>query len=278
MAKGIVNRIIPFSCVDGPGNRTAIFLQGCNFNCLYCHNPETITLCRSCGDCVKKCPYQALSYRKGAVIWDEQLCQKCDLCLKTCTYNSSPKARWMEVDEIVAEVRKVRSFIQGITVSGGECMLQADFLLSLFTEMKKLGLTTFVDTNGSIPFWEHEELMRVMDMAMVDVKAYDPVEHMQLTGMDNEIVQKNVKYLGKLGKLYEIRTVIVPELLNNTYNVDATSKLLASINPTIRYKLIKYRAFGVRKELLQSRAPNDEYMNELAEIVKRNGCRNVVIT
>lgn len=278
MAKGIVNRIIPFSCVDGPGNRTAIFLQGCNFNCLYCHNPETITSCRSCGDCVTKCPYQALSIVEGTVTWDGQRCQKCDLCLKTCTFNSSPKALWREVDDIVAEVRKVRSFIQGITVSGGECMLQAEFLLSLFTEMKKLGLTTFVDTNGSIPFWEYEELLRVTDRVMVDVKAYDPIEHKMLNGIDNEIILNNVEFLGKLGKLYEIRTVIVPDLLNNHYNVDAASKRLASINPTIRYKLIKYRPLGVRKELLQSKTPNDEYMNELAEVAKRNGCRDVVIT
>jgi YjjW family glycine radical enzyme activase len=184
----------------------------------------------------------------------------------------------MEVDEIVAEIRKVRSFIQGITVSGGECMLQADFLFSLFTEIKKLGLTTFIDTNGSIPFWEYEDLMVVTDMAMVDVKACDPVEHKKLTGMDNEIVRKNIEYLVGLGKLYEIRTVIVPDLLNNTYNVDFASKLLASINPTIRYKLIKYRSFGVREELLKSRTPKDDYMNELAEIAKQNGCRDVVIT
>jgi pyruvate-formate lyase-activating enzyme len=120
--------------------------------------------------------------------------------------------------------------------------------------------------------------MLVTDMAMVDVKAYDPVDHKKLTGMDNEIVRKNIDYLGGLGKLYEIRTVIVPDLLNNTYNVDSASKLLASINPTIRYKLIKYRSFGVREELLKSRTPKDDYMIELAEIAKQNGCRDVVIT
>lgn len=278
MAKGIVNRIIPFSCVDGQGNRTAIFLQGCNFNCLYCHNPETIHICRNCGVCVKNCPYGALTMTEGTVVWNKQQCQSCDMCLRTCPYNSSPKALWMDIDEIVAQVSKVKSFIQGITVSGGECMLQADFLLPLFTEIKKLGLTTFVDTNGSIPFWEHEELLNVMDMAMVDMKAFDPVEHKKLTGMDNEIVLKNIEYLGKLGKLYEIRTVIVPDLLDNYYSVDEASKVLASIDPSVRYKLIKYRSLGVRKELLQSRTPSDAMMNELAELARSNGCRDIVIT
>ncbi len=278
MVKGIVNRIIPFSCVDGPGNRTAIFLQGCNFNCRYCHNPETINVCRNCSICVKKCPYDAITVSEGSVVWDRVNCQKCDQCLRVCPYNSSPKALWLEVDEIVAEVKKVKSFIQGITVSGGECMLQADFLLDLFKEIKKLGLTTFVDTNGSVPFWEHKGLLEVMDMAMVDVKAYDPNEHQWLTGKDNETVIRNVEYLGDLGKLYEIRTVIVPGLLNNNYSVDAASRLLAGIDPSIRYKLIKYRSLGVRKELLQSRTPSDLYMNELADIARANGCKEIVIT
>lgn len=278
MAKGIVNRIIPFSCVDGPGNRTAIFLQGCNFNCLYCHNPETINICRNCGICVRNCPYQALSITNGNVVWDKHQCQKCDICLKSCPYDSSPKAIWMDTKEIVAEVSKVRSFLNGITVSGGECMLQTDLLFSLFTEIKKMGLTTFVDTNGSIPFWEYQELLTVMDKAMVDVKAFDPIEHKKLTGMDNEIVLKNVEFLGHIGKLYEIRTVIVPDILDNYFNVDSTSKFLAKINPSVRYKLIKYRPQGVRKEIMESRTPTASMMEELAKLAKSNGCTDVVIT
>lgn len=278
MAKGLVNRIIPFSCVDGPGNRTAIFLQGCNFNCLYCHNPETINSCINCGICTAHCPYNSLSIDNGKVIWDKKQCEKCDTCLRICPHTSSPKALLMDTEEILTEVRRVRSFIKGITVSGGECMLQADFLLSLFREIKKMGLTTFVDTNGSVPFWEHRSLLDLMDMAMVDVKAFDPVEHKKLTGMDNATVLKNVEFLGSIGKLYEIRTVIVPDILDNYYNVDAASKFLAKANPSIKYKLIKYRQLGVRKEILQSRTPDDIMMNELAEIAKSNGCNNIVIT
>ena len=69
-----VNKIIPFSCVDGPGNRTAVFLQGCNQNCLYCHNPETINLCRNCGACVKTCPAGALSMADGLVSYNYKVC------------------------------------------------------------------------------------------------------------------------------------------------------------------------------------------------------------
>ena len=183
----------------------------------------------------------------------------------------------MTVEDVLKEIKKTKSFISGITVSGGECTLQAEFLTELFTEVKKMGLTTFVDTNGSIPLYELPELLEVMDMAMVDVKAYDGEEHRKLTGMDNNVVLENVKYLAKINKLYEIRTVVVPKVLNNHYTVDMTSKLLASLNPDLRYKLIKYREVGVREGLINSYTPSDKEMEELAEVARRNGCKNIVL-
>lgn len=275
--KGLINRIIPFSSVDGPGNRTAIFLQGCNFNCLYCHNPETINVCNNCGACVKTCPYNSLSLKDTKVCWNVSNCKYCDECLKVCGRNSSPKAINMTVEDVLKQIKKARSFISGITVSGGECTLQSEFLIELFKEVKKLGLTTFVDTNGSIPIYDLPELIEVMDMAMVDVKSYDIEEHKKLTGMSNKIVLENVKYLAGINKLYEIRTVIVPEVLNNHYTVDMTSKLLASLNPDLRYKLIKYRQIGVREGLVNSYTPSDKEMEELEELARRNGCKNIVL-
>ncbi|MBU3130064.1 YjjW family glycine radical enzyme activase [Clostridium tagluense] len=277
MIKGLVNRIIPFSSVDGPGNRTAIFLQGCNFNCSYCHNPETINVCNSCGECLSACKYTALEFKAPNVVWDKTVCSKCDECLKACKRNSSPKAQSMTVEEVVGEIEKNKLFISGITVSGGECTLQSEFLTNLFREVKKMGLTCFVDTNGSVPLWEHKELVDVMDMAMVDIKSYNNEEHKKLTGMGNATVIENVKYLAKLNKIFEIRTVIVPEVLDNFNNVDKISKLIATLNPDIRYKLIKYRQIGVRLAKINSYTPKDEIMKELGDIATHNGCKNIVV-
>lgn len=277
MIKGLVNRIIPFSSVDGPGNRTAIFLQSCNFNCSYCHNPETINVCNSCGECLSACHYGALRFKNLHVVWDKTACTRCDECIKICKRNSSPKEECMTVCEVVKEVEKNKSFISGITVSGGECTLQSEFLTQLFREVKKMGLTCFVDTNGSVPLWEHKELVDVMDMAMVDIKSYNNEEHKGLTGMENTTVLENVKYLAKLNKIYEIRTVIVPEVLDNYNNVDNISKFIVSLNPDIRYKLIKYRQIGVRRDKINSYTPNDEIMKKLSCIAEQNGCKNVVI-
>lgn len=276
MKTALVNKIIPFSSVDGPGNRTSIFLQECDFNCLYCHNPETINKCKNCLDCVSKCPVGALSVKNNKVLWDKSLCVKCDACIKSCKFNASPKVQEMTVNDILDEIKKFQPFIEGITVSGGECTLQKDFLIDLFREVKKLGLTCFADTNGSIPLFNDDEFLNVMDKAMIDFKSYDLNEHKNLTSLDNKVVIENIEKLIKLDKVYEIRTVIVPDILNNEYNVDKISKLIASLNPNIIYKLIKYRPMGVRNDLIKSRTPSNEFMDKLCNIAKKNNLKNII--
>ncbi len=277
MNNGLINKIIPFSFVDGPGNRTVIFLQGCNFNCDYCHNPETINKCKHCGQCIKACPAQALSTERQCVIWDRSKCIACDNCLRTCKNYSSPKAVRLGVNEIVREVSNYLPFISGITVSGGECTLQAQFLTQLFTQIKRLNLTTMIDTNASVPLFDLPELMQVTDGVMVDLKSYAPQEHIELTGQNNTTVLLNLKFLASIHKLHEVRTVIVPGLLNNVYNVQMTSTLLASLDRDIIYKLIRFRPTGVRKCLAGTQIPSEDLMSELGDIARENGLQNIVI-
>ena len=127
-----INKIIPFSNVDGPSNRMAIFFQGCQFNCRFCHNPETINMCINCGDCIKTCPVKALSFVENKVVWNKDICVNCDTCIKTCRHNSSPKITYMDTDELLKEIERVKPYIEGITLSGGECTLQKDFIIELF--------------------------------------------------------------------------------------------------------------------------------------------------
>lgn len=275
--KAGVNKIIPFSSVDGPGNRTAIFFQGCNFDCNYCHNPETINICNNCGECIEVCPVDALSREEGVVSWNHELCEECDRCIQRCPRNSSPRVRQMSVNQIIDEIEKTRPFISGITVSGGEVLLQTEFVQKLFYEVKNMGLSCFVDTNGSVSLWEREELVKVMDKAMVDLKSFNKDEHKRLTGHSNETVIKNIKFLAEYEKLYEVRTVIVPELLNNKRNVDMTSKLITSLDKDIRYKLIKFRPKGVRSDRVDSQVPTDKLMEELERLAENNGCENLLI-
>ncbi|MCT4562936.1 MAG: YjjW family glycine radical enzyme activase [Maledivibacter sp.] len=277
MIKGVINRILPFSSVDGPGNRTVVFLQGCNFNCLYCHNPETINKCKHCGLCVKYCSYNALTMVDDKIVWNREKCRYCDKCLEACQNDSSPRTVIMHVEDVVKEIVRIKSFISGITVSGGEALLQHRFVAALFERIKALGLTSFLDTNGSIPLHHHCELVKYMDMAMVDLKSYSSKEHRLLTGKDNDIVLENIKFLSKLNKLYEIRTVIVPGILDNYYNIDMISRLIVDLDCEIRYKLIKYRPVGVRTGFVDSYVPSDDMMWELKTLAIQNGCKNVII-
>ncbi len=273
---GLVNRIIPFSCVDGPGNRSAVFFQGCEFRCAYCHNPETQNLCTSCGVCVSQCPTKALTMGDKGVLWNSELCCSCDQCLNVCPSHSSPKARWMSVDDIFQELQGALPFITGITISGGECTQYHQFAAKLFDRAHELGKTAFCDTNGQLPFREMPELTAVMDMAMLDVKAWNDERHRELTGKSNRIVLDNLNYLSEIGKLYEVRTVIVPGLLNNEETVEQVSRHLAHY-PEIRYKLIKYRPWGVRPPL-EVQPPSDQYMEQLRTLACENGANEVVLT
>ena len=105
--KAIVNKIIKFSNVDGPGNRIAIFLQECNMHCRYCHNPETINICNNCGLCVNTCPAKAISLENARIVWNKELCIDCDACVKSCNHFSSPKTESYSVQELLNEVKKV---------------------------------------------------------------------------------------------------------------------------------------------------------------------------
>jgi pyruvate-formate lyase-activating enzyme len=183
----------------------------------------------------------------------------------------------MSVAEIINKINETKPFISGITVSGGEASLRTDFLLKLFRAVKKLGLSTFLDTNGSILLEEKQNFLKYLDMVMIDSKSFNSVEHKDLTGCDNTNVIKNIKFLARAGKLYEVRTVIVPELLDNYHNVDQISKLLAGLDENIRYKLIKYRSVGVRSNKMTGESPEQNYMEELAALVRSNGCQNIVV-
>ncbi|MBR4422520.1 MAG: YjjW family glycine radical enzyme activase, partial [Erysipelotrichaceae bacterium] len=196
-----VNRIIPFSNVDGPSNRIAIFFQGCPFDCRFCHNPETIHMCIHCGACVKTCPVGALSIINNKVIWNKDRCVSCDTCIKTCPNDASPKITWMSSDDLLKEIEKVRPYIEGITLSGGECTLQRDLIVELFPKVKAMGLTALLDSNGSLDFEKDPEILEFCDGVMLDVKAVSKEFSDWLIRYPNEIVLKNLNYLLDVGKL-----------------------------------------------------------------------------
>ena len=274
----LVNKLIPMSVVDGPGNRFAIFLQGCNFNCKYCHNPETIHRCIHCGDCAATCPADALSFADGEVVWDPAKCVDCDKCIATCTHGASPKVRAMDAGELMAEIEKAMPFIEGISVSGGEATLQAKELIPLFHMAKEKGLTALIDSNGGMDFSEGDlnRLLEISDGVMLDVKAWEGEDHLRITGRDNGVVKKNLAYLAEADKIEELRFVLL-DSLDNEHTLREAAKVLGEKIHTTRAKLISYRHFGVRDEFIDElRAPSREEKERLMALAKDLGFKEVV--
>lgn len=241
-----INKIIPFSNVDGPSNRMAIFFQGCPFDCLFCHNPETINVCNNCGLCVETCPTKALSIKDNEVIWNKDKCVNCDTCITKCPNNSSPKIMEMDIEELLKEIKKTSPYIEGITTSGGECTLYMDYLLELFPKVKELGLSILLDSNGSYDFSNDNRLLDLIDGVMLDVKATNEKWSNELIKYPNDIVLKNLEYLLEHNKLYEVRTVIFPD--KDEDNKETIKYVSNIIKDKCDYKLIRYRPYGVREE------------------------------
>ncbi|NLW39732.1 MAG: radical SAM protein [Tissierellia bacterium] len=239
MIKAPVRRIIPHSLVDGPGNRTAIFLQGCNLRCAYCHNPET---------------------------------------QKIYTDNSSLEIEWMTAKEVFEEVEKNIPFIRGITLSGGECTLYPEFLTELFTLVQKAGLSCVIDTNGSIDLSKYPELMEVCTGVMLDVKAWDEKKFKRLTGGSNEVVKKNLKYLADVNKLEEIRIVCIEDEVDTEDILKGIKTAIGYKIKTTKLRLIKFRNHGVIGRLKDANSPSDEYMNGLKEMALKIGFEKIIIS
>lgn len=279
MKKAPVNKIIPFSNVDGPGNRTAVFFQACSFNCLFCHNPETIHLCDSCGECLPGCPVGALKKdREGQVTWDKDLCVGCDTCIKTCPNFASPKITWMTVSDIMSQINKTAPYITGVTTSGGECTLHNEFLTDLFTEVNKLKKTCLIDSNGSFDFASDPDLLKVCEGVMLDVKAVDREWHEKLTGRSPDIVLKNLEYLLRENKLFEVRTVIFPGM--DRENEETVKYVAGCIGDRCYYKIIRYRPFGVRDKYRQMLGEDEtdlSYAEKYALLARREGAINAYV-
>ncbi|MCR3929406.1 YjjW family glycine radical enzyme activase [Aeromonas caviae] len=280
----LVSRVLPFSCVDGPGNRLVLFLQGCNFSCPGCHNPHTIGLCDDCGDCLAVCPSGALTMSEGKVHWQEALCTDCDACLEACPRSANPKTRQMSVAEVLALLRRYGPLLTGITVSGGEATTQLPFVIALFTAIKAAPdlarLTCLLDSNGSLGETGWQRLLPVLDGAMIDLKGWHEPVHLALTGRSRERVLASLQLLAQAGKLAEVRLLLVPgrsDFLDATGALEAAlTTFLLSLGP-VPIRLNGFRHHGVRGEALSWPEAGSADLTVLANALKAKGFGSVML-
>jgi pyruvate-formate lyase-activating enzyme len=231
--RALVADTISFSNVDGPGNRFVVFLQGCNFDCIACHNPQTIP---------------------GNVPIDAHQTTR------------------MSVDDLMVQIRRAAPFISGVTVSGGEATQHADFVHALCSAVKANPalhrLTCFVDSNGACDLSVWDDLEHVVDGVMVDLKCFDPDIHRTLTGRSNEQTLASIRHLDALGRLYEVRLLLVGGLNDDPALIERTGRWLAHVDPAMRVKVIGFRAHGTRPHDPPLQEPGAESLQHAADILR----------
>lgn len=209
--KGFINTVESFGSVDGPGVRYIVFLQGCQMRCKYCHNPETWAM------------------EKGTV---------------------------MTAEEVFTKAYRYRNYWKqngGITVSGGEALLQIDFVIELFKLAKEKGVHTTLDTSGN-PFTMEEpffskfnELMKVTDLFMLDIKHIDDEKHKDLTACTNSNILQMAKYLSDNNKAMWIRHVLVPGYTDSDEDLQKLGEFVKTLKTVERFEVLPYHTLGIIK-------------------------------
>lgn len=267
--KGVVLNIQHFCTHDGPGIRTNVFLKGCSLRCKWCCNPESIhpkpelaynlKKCigeKECGLCLKECPEMAISVMPsdGKVRIDWDLCTNCGKCVPVCP----PEAlylfgREMTVDEVLAEVEQDGTFYResggGITVSGGECLLQSDFVAALLEEAHHRGMTTAIETAGNYPWRFMEKVLPHVDTVLHDHKLTDPERHKKWCGADNSRILANYKraYETFPDKTFIARTPVIPGVNDDEEHVRAVLAFIRPYPNVVQYELLPYHRYGETK-------------------------------
>ena len=238
------------SYVDGPGIRTTVFFKGCNLRCAWCHNPESQSpnpqmlvyknKCTGCGKCKEKCPNHLES------------CELCGRCTLYCPHDAREICgKEYTVDEVIKEILKDKVFYEssggGVTFSGGECMLQIDFLEEALKECKKHGIHTAIDTAGHVPFAYFERILPYTDLFLYDVKIIDSEKHKQYTCVENQLILENLKRLLVKNVPIWIRIPIIPKVNDTEEELQRIKEYIFSYRIPEKVELLPYHAMGEHK-------------------------------
>lgn len=247
--KAVISDMKRFAVHDGPGVRTTVFFKGCPLNCVWCHNPESIGFspetafyankCRGCMACAAVCPQGAHTCENGVHVFQKTLCVGCGKCEESCLWEALKfYGEEVTVESLLPRLLEDRDFYEtsggGVTLSGGECLCQADFCAALLKELKENGIHTAVDTCGFVPQTALEKVMPYTDLFLYDIKAIDEEVHIRCTGQSNRRILENLQYLDACGKAVEIRIPYVPH-----YNDTQPKKIAAFLKPLTHITAVK---------------------------------------
>ncbi|HML03424.1 MAG TPA: glycyl-radical enzyme activating protein [Candidatus Bathyarchaeia archaeon] len=262
MKSGVVFNVERYAIQDGPGIRTTVFFKGCPLRCWWCHNPEgqkkgfelvfRPSRCIECGKCLKSCTRQALAYVSKQLVIDRKRCTVCGACVCKCPSEAlSIAGKRTSVEEVMKIIEKDMPFYDesrgGVTFSGGEPLMQPDFLEALLEECVKKGINTALDTSGYASSHVVDRFCRKIDLFLFDVKIMGDLRHRKYTGVSNRRILENLQRMVKNGGRVEVSLPIIPGINDDEENIEKTGEFLASLRKIESVSLLPYHRMGVDK-------------------------------